>query len=205
MWLASLLAHEISWNVGGKKRFVSSIGPFLVAQRLGSCYIPVAFEARWHTWTSWYHEGPAWSSILCQSRSCGRWHFLAMFVWQVPQWSSNHGSGLKEVRSVVEWKISIDILFMPIQHQEILKICDSERFRVSLRNLEVDRLWFQQLKFPKLQLSASSEGLYGMEEFASSPARVMWSFPRHSDFLGVGESSVPQVGNWCFYVFLPSR
>lgn len=69
-----------------------------------------------------------------------RWHFLAMFVWEVPQWSSNHGSGLKEVRSVVEWKISIDILFMPIQHQEILKICNSERFRVSLRNLEVDRL-----------------------------------------------------------------
>ena len=33
-----------------------------------------------------------------------------------------------------------------------------------------------------LQVSASSEGLYGMEEFASLPARVMWSFPRHSDF-----------------------
>ena len=154
-----------------RKDFVSSIGPFLVAQRLGSCYIPVAFEARWHTWTSWYHDWPAWSSILCQSRSCVRWHFLAMFVWEVPQWSSNHGNGLKEVRSVVEWKISIDILFMPIQHQEILKLCTSERFRVSLRNLEVDRLWFQQLKFPKLHFSASSEGLYGMEEFASSPAQ----------------------------------
>ena len=73
-----------------RKQIVSSVGLFLVTQRLGSCYIPVAFEAR---------MASNFGILVCG-------HFVAVFVWEVPQWSSNHGSGLKKVQSGVEWKVS---------------------------------------------------------------------------------------------------